>query len=95
MKEQRAALQQLLKSPGWALVSAVVNTWIAAQQQRILAQPITGAEDAYARNLDIGMTRGHLSVIGLPEEQIKNLTAAIDAERARDDRENSSEGDEA
>lgn len=84
-------LRQLLKSPGWAEVRKIADAWIEQKRQATSEAPIASQEEAYQRNVDIGMVRGMLAVVGLPEAQVNNLESIIEKIRQEESDEPSSD----
>lgn len=79
MREQRDALQSLLKSQGWAEVEKVLNAWIESYEKTLNEDPVYDTRDMADRNVKIGESRGYRAVRGLPASLVHNLNTYIDA----------------
>lgn len=92
MREQRDALQQLLKSQGWAEVSKILSAWIGAYEKKLNEDPVYDSRDMAERNVQIGEARGYRAVRDLPQTLVNNLTEYIDA-TLKEEQENDSSND--
>lgn len=79
MREQRDALQQLLKSAGWAEVERILDAWIQNFEKQLNESPCYDSRDMAERNVQIGEARGYRAVRGLPQKLVDNLNEFIDA----------------
>lgn len=80
-------MRRLLKSPGWAKVVEVGDEWVKRKRE-LTDRPILNMEGAAERNTDLGMVKGMIAILHMPETLIAALDPAINAliEEQRDAR---------